>query len=209
MNYLEALNRRYSVKKFNKEKTVQPGLISKILEAAKLSASSLGLQPYELIVVQSAEMKEKLIPAFYNPSQISTCSHLIVIVSKNNISTEYIGEYFNQISKTREIPLEELTPFRNSISSHIERFSADEIMTWADKQSYIVLGNLMFAAALEDVDTCPMEGFKQEMIDQILNLDTSTEKVAVTLALGYRAEEDEFQSFKKVRKAEETLFKFI
>lgn len=197
------------MKKFNKEKTVQPGLISKILEAAKLSASSLGLQPYELIVVQSAEMKEKLIPAFYNPSQISTCSHLIVIVSKNNISTEYIGDYFNQISKTREIPLEELTPFRKSISSHIERLSADEIMTWADKQSYIVLGNLMFAAALEDVDTCPMEGFKQEMIDQILNLDTATEKVAVTLALGYRAEEDEFQSFKKVRKADETLFKFI
>lgn len=197
------------MKKFNKEKTVQPGLISKILEAAKLSASSLGLQPYELIVVQSAEMKEKLIPAFYNPSQISTCSHLIVIVSKNNIGTEYIGNYFNQISKTREISLEELTPFRKSISSHIERFSAEEIMTWADKQSYIVLGNLMFAAALEDVDTCPMEGFKQEMIDQILNIDTATEKVAVTLALGYRAEEDEFQSFKKVRKTDETLFKFI
>lgn len=197
------------MKKFNKEKTVQPGLISKILEAAKLSASSLGLQPYELIVVQSAEMKEKLIPAFYNPSQISTCSHLIVIVSKNNIGTEYIGNYFNQISKTREISLEELTPFRKSISSHIERLSAEEIMTWADKQSYIVLGNLMFAAALEDVDTCPMEGFKQEMIDQILNIDTATEKVAVTLALGYRAEEDEFQSFKKVRKADETLFKFI
>lgn len=197
------------MKKFNKEKTVQPGLISKILEAAKLSASSLGLQPYELIVVQSAEMKEKLIPAFYNPSQISTCSHLIVIVSKNNIGTEYIGNYFNQISKTREISLEELTPFRKSISSHIERLSAEEIMTWADKQSYIVLGNLMFAAALEDVDTCPMEGFKQEMIDQILNIDTATEKVAVTLALGYRAEEDEFQSFKKVRKADETMFKFI
>ena len=82
-------------------------------------------------------------------------------------------------------------------------------MTWADKQCYIVLGNLMFAAALENVDTCPMEGFKQEKIDEILGLDVGIEKVAVTLAIGYRSEEDEFQNFKKVRKPTEKLFKFI
>ncbi|WP_027377030.1 NAD(P)H-dependent oxidoreductase [Kaistella palustris] len=209
MTYLEALNRRYSVKKFNKEKKVPAELIANILEAAKLSASSLGLQPYELIVVESEAVKEQLIPAFYNPSQISTCSHLIAIVSKNNIGSEYIGSYFNHISETREIPLEELGPFRQSISSHIDRLSEEEIMIWADKQSYIVLGNLMFAAALENVDTCPMEGFKQVEIDRILNIDITKEKVAVTLALGYRADEDHFQRFKKVRKPNEHLFKFI
>ncbi|KIA89957.1 NAD(P)H-dependent oxidoreductase [Kaistella jeonii] len=209
MNYLESLRNRYSVKKFDKNKVVSSELITNILEAAKLSASSLGLQPYEIIIAESSEMKEKLIPAFYNPSQISTCSHLIVITSKNNISPDYIGEYFTQISTTREIPLETLDPFRESISKHIQKLSSDEVMTWADKQSYIVLGNLMFAAALENVDTCPMEGFKQEIIDGILGLDSQIEKVAVTLALGYRSEEDEFQNFKKVRKPNDKLFKFI
>lgn len=209
MKYLESLRNRYSVKKFDKNKVVSSELITNILEAAKLSASSLGLQPYEIIIAESLEMKEKLIPAFYNPSQISTCSHLIVITSKNNISPDYIGEYFTQISTTREIPLETLDPFRESISKHIQKLSSDEVMTWADKQSYIVLGNLMFAAALENVDTCPMEGFKQEIIDEILGLDSQIEKVAVTLALGYRSEEDEFQNFKKVRKPNDKLFKFI
>lgn len=209
MNYLEALRNRYSVKKFDKAKTVSSELITNILEAAKLSASSLGLQPYEILIVETAEMKEKLIPAFYNPSQISTCSHLIVIISKNNIDPTYIGDYFTQISTTREIPLETLTPFRESISNHIQRLSAEEVMTWADKQSYIVLGNLMFAAAIENVDTCPMEGFKQEIIDKILGLNSQIEKVSVTLALGYRSAEDEFQNFKKVRKPNDKLFKFI
>ena len=208
-NYLEALRNRYSGKKFDKAKTVSSELITNILEAAKLSASSLGLQPYEILIVETAEMKEKLIPAFYNPSQISTCSHLIVIISKNNIDPTYIGDYFTQISTTREIPLETLTPFRESISNHIQRLSAEEVMTWADKQSYIVLGNLMFAAAIENVDTCPMEGFKQEIIDEILGLDSQIEKVSVTLALGYRSAEDEFQNFKKVRKPNDKLFKFI
>ncbi|QOW10914.1 NAD(P)H-dependent oxidoreductase [Kaistella flava (ex Peng et al. 2021)] len=209
MNYLEALNKRYSVKKFDPEKNVSTEALHNILEAARLSASSLGLQPYRIIIVQNSEMKEKLIPAFYNPSQISTCSHLIVIVSKNSIGNEYIGNYFSHISATREVPLESLNPFRESISKHIQHLNSEEVMIWADKQSYIVLGNLMFAAALENVDTCPMEGFKQETIDEILGLDPSKEKVAVTLALGYRSTEDDFQNLKKVRKPNDKLFKFI
>ena len=209
MNYLEALNKRYSVKKFDAEKTVSSEKLHHILEAARLSASSLGLQPYELIIAESAEMREKLIPAFYNPSQISTCSQLISIVSKKNIGIEYIGSYFNSISQIRDISLESLNPFKESIRNHIDRLSTDQVITWADKQCYIVLGNLMFAAALEEVDTCPMEGFKQDKIEEILGLDPEKEKVAVTLALGYRSEEDEFQNLKKVRKPNDKLLKFI
>jgi nitroreductase len=105
MNYLEALSRRYSVKKFNHEIIPQETLHN-ILESGKLSASSLGLQPYEILIVESEEMKQKLIPAFYNPSQISTCSHLIVIVSKKIVDDNYINGYFRHISKVRETPLE-------------------------------------------------------------------------------------------------------
>ena len=209
MNYLEALNQRYSVKKFEKGLQVPADILENILEAGKLSASSLGLQPYRIIVAESDDIKQKLIPAFYNPTQISTCSHLLIIVSNNEIKEEYVGNYFNDISKTREIPLEDLNPFKESISKHMNTLSREEMMSWSQKQSYIVLGNLMFAAALEKIDTCPMEGYKQEKIDEILELDIQKEKVAVTLAIGYRSTEDEFQNFKKVRKPNERLFKFL
>lgn len=208
MNYLEALSRRYSVKKFNKEIIPQETLHN-ILESGKLSASSLGLQPYKIIVVESEEMKQKLIPAFYNPSQISTCSHLVVIISKKIIEENYIRGYFNHISEVREIPLKTLDLFKNSINQHISQKTGDEIFNWAEKQSYIVLANLMYAAAIENIDTCPMEGFRQDVIEDILNINPETEKVTVTLALGYRSEEDHFQHMKKVRKPNEKLFKFI
>ena len=209
MNYLEALNQRYSVKKFEKGLQVPADILENILEAGKLSASSLGLQPYRIIVAESNGIKEKLIPAFYNPTQISTCSHLLIIVSNNQIEDDYVGNYFNNIAETREIPLEDLNPFKESISKHMNTLSREEMMSWSQKQSYIVLGNLMFAAALEKIDTCPMEGYKQEKIDEILELDIQKEKVAVTLAIGYRSTEDEFQNFKKVRKPNERLFKFL
>lgn len=208
MNYLEALSRRYSVKKFNNQIIPQETLHN-ILESGKLSASSLGLQPYKIIIVESEEMKQKLIPAFYNPSQISTCSHLVVIVSKKNIEENYIQGYFKHISEVRETPLENLTPFKNSINQHINQKTQDEIFNWAEKQSYIVLANLMYAAAIESIDSCPMEGFRQDLIEETLNINPETEKVTVTLALGYRSEEDYFQHMKKVRKPNEKLFKFI
>lgn len=207
MNYLEALSRRYSVKKFNKEIIPQETLHN-ILESGKLSASSLGLQPYKIVVVESETMKQKLIRAFYNPSQISTCSHLIVIISKKTVEENYLNGYFRHISEVRETPLETLDPFRNSIDQHIQK-NKDDIFNWAEKQSYIVLANLMYAAAIENIDTCPMEGFRQDVIEEILEINPETEKVTVTLALGYRSEEDHFQHLKKVRKPDEKLFKFI
>lgn len=209
MNYIEALQKRYSVKKFDSSKIIPENTLKNILEAGKLSASSLGMQPYEILVVRTPEMLKKLVPAFHNASQISTCSALLAIVSKKKITEEYIQNYFSHISDTREIPKENLAPFRKSIDHHISEFSQSEIETWADKQGYIVLGNLILAAAMEEVDTCPMEGFIQQKIDEILGLDTQNEKVSVTLALGYAAEDDPFRLNKKVRKPEGRLFRFL
>lgn len=209
MMYLDALLQRYSVKKFDKEKSVPAENLKNILQAAQLSASSLGLQPYEILVVESEELKEKLIPAFYNPTQISTCSHLIILVSKKNLDEDYLNNYFQHIREIREVSLENLDPFRRSIDQHMTVLSSVELNNWADKQCYIVLGNLMFAAALEKVDTCPMEGFRKEKIEEILELDTDNFSVSVTLALGYRSEDDIFQNFKKVRKPDDKLFKFL
>ncbi len=160
MDYLEALQKRYSVKKFDPSKEVSSQILQNILQAGKLSASSLGLQPYKILVVESKEMLEKLFPAFHNASQISSCSKLIVIVSKKTVDRSYIDGYFRHISEVREIPVENLSPFRRNNESYTE--SNVDVQAWADKQSYIVLGSLIFAAAMEEVDSCPMEGFKKD-----------------------------------------------
>ena len=207
MDYLRALQKRYSVKKFDPAKKVSPEVLRNILEAGKLSASSLGLQPYKIFVVESDQMLKNLVPSFHNPSQISTCSHLIVIVSKKNIEASYVDGYFRHISEIREIPVENLGLFRKNSDTYTE--TNENVHLWAEKQTYIVLGNLMFAAALEQVDSCPMEGFIKEKIEKTLSIDIQKESVAVTLALGYRSPDDDFQKMKKVRKPDEKLFKFI
>lgn len=184
-------------------------VLRNILAAGQLSASSLGLQPYKIFVVESEEIKEKLVPAFRNTSQISTCSHLIVLVSKKSIEEKYLDGYFKHITEVRSVTLESLDLFRKSIDFYINSLSQEEQQHWNEKQAYIVLGQLMFAAALEEVDSCPMEGFDENIMNEILNLDSATETATVTLALGYRAEDDHFQNLIKVRKPNEKLFKFL
>ena len=210
MNYNEAFTQRYSVKKFDKSKVVPEEVLERILQAGKLSASSLGLQPYKIYVVESDEVKEQLVSAFHNPSQMSTCSHLVVLVTKKNVDDAYLDGYFRHIKEVRsEMPDENLALFRKNINYYLDSKSAEEMLIWNEKQSYIVLGNLMFASALEGVDTCPMEGFKKDKIEEILNINPELETVSVTLALGYRSSEDDFQHLNKVRKPDDKLFKRI
>lgn len=209
MNYIESLQKRYSVKKFNKDKKISPEILKNILTAGQLSVSSLGLQPYKIFVIESDEMKNKLIPVFRNPSQISTCSHLIVFVVKKNIEEKYVDGYFKHITEVRQVPMESLELFRKSIDQFIHSISEEEEFHWHQKQAYIVLGQMIFAAALEEVDSCPMEGFNENLMNEILGIDSSTESAIVTLALGYRAEDDHFQHLKKVRKPDTKLFKFL
>jgi len=208
MNYLEALKWRYSVKKFDGKK-IPSEKLNNILEAGRLSVSSLGLQPHHLLVVENDETIQKLIPAFYNPSQISTCSHLIALVSKTHINKEYVDNYFGHIINERGVTLEQLSAFRNNINQFLENYTQKELESWSEKQSYILLGSLIIASAEEQIDTCPMEGFNNEILEDTLKIDKTNEKIAVVLALGYRAEDDIFQNFKKVRKPSDKFIKFL
>ena len=209
MNYIESLQKRYSVKQFDATQKVAPEILDKILEAGRLSASSLGLQPYKIYVIEHPDILNKLQEAFYNPSQISTCSHLIVIAAKRDIEEEYVDGYFRHISDVRNVTLQQLEGFRNSIMSFRDTIEKEHLLHWNEKQAYIVLGNLMFAAALENVDSSPMEGFRPEVIVETLGLDPEKEKVSVTLALGYRDAKDPYQQMKKVRKPGDKLFKYM
>lgn len=208
MNYLEALQWRYSVKKFSGE-MIDPQALKNILEAARLSVSSLGLQPYKLVVVENDVEKKKLIPAFYNPSQISTCSHLIAIIAKTKIDAHYVDAYFSHIAKERGIDIEQLQAFRKNIDSFVQHHDTEKLSNWSEKQAYIVLGSIIMAAAQEAVDTCPMEGYRHDILAEMLDLDLGEEKIAVVVTLGKRAEDDDFQNFKKIRKPEDKFIKLI
>jgi nitroreductase len=150
--------------------------------------------------VSNEDLKSALVLYSYNQKQVADASHLLVICIQDNISDLDVVNYYNNIKTTRNTPDEILKPYRNDLIKMIQKMTTEEQQQWSLNQAYIALGNLMTVCAIEEIDSCPMEGFIPEKYDDILNLKEKGLKSVLLLPVGYRAEDDMFADFKKVRK---------
>jgi nitroreductase/dihydropteridine reductase len=206
MDLIEKLNWRYGTKKMTGE-TVPAEKIDRILEAIRLSASSAGLQPYKVIVVSDHLLKGRIHEQACQQPQVVEGSHFLVFAAKTSLDEPYIDSYMQTIAEERQIPLESLQPFADSIKGGILTRDAAVNEAWAARQAYIGLGFGLVAAAAEGVDSCAMEGFNPDQMDEILGLKEKGLRSVVVMALGYRdAEKDFLASAKKVRQSRASLF---
>ena len=205
MKLLDALQWRYAVKKMNGTK-VPAEKLDTIIEATRLAPSGFGLTPYSIIVVEDEETRKKLQPAFYNQSQVVDGSAVIVFAAWNTISEKEIEQYMQEIAEERGVAVDTLKDFSGAINGSFKNKTPEQARVWADKQAYLALGFTLIAAAAEEIDATPMEGFKPDAVDEILGLAALGLHSAVAVTLGYRdAANDYLSGAKKVRRASEKL----
>ncbi len=198
MELLEALQWRYATKKYSNKK-VPDDVLERIITAINLSASSFGMQPYKLFIIENPDLRKELSAYSFNP-QITEASHLLVFAAFNAITSETIERYVELISNERKIPVENLSVFKEKALNGLLLKTDNENFIWATKQAYIALGTGMIAAAAEKVDATPMEGFNTENFDEILELKEKGLRSVALMSLGYRDEErDSYARLKKVR----------
>ena len=205
MSLLDSLKWRYAVKKMNGT-NIPAEKLNTIIEATRLAPSGFGLTPYSIIVVEDEATRKKLLPAFYNQSQVVDGSAVIVFAAWNTITEKEIAEYMQEIAEERGIAVDTLNEFSAAISGSFKNKTPEQARVWADKQAYLALGFTLVAAAAEEIDATPMEGFKPDAVDEILGLAALGLHSAVAVTLGYRdAENDYLSGAKKVRRASEKL----
>ncbi len=197
---IEQLKWRYATKKFNNSKILSTEKIEILKQAFNLTATSYGLQTIKMLVIQDKDVREKLVSASFNQKQVLDASHLLIICIQKNILTDDVNAYYDNIKDIRETPETILKPYREGLIDTVNKMSVIERQEWSTKQAYIALGNLMTVCALEHIDACPMEGFIPKRFDEILDLKSKGLKSVLLLPVGYRAEDDMFSDFKKVRK---------
>ena len=209
MESIKALKWRYATKKFDPEKILPAEKVEILKKAFNLTATSYGLQPLKMLLVQDKELQGELKDASYGQQQISTASHVLVLCIEKKIGKGFIENYFKYVQDIRKTPDDILHPFRESLIGDFEKKPSDEIRIWATHQAYLVLGTLMSICAVEGIDSCPMEGFEPDKYDQILKLDDHNLQSVLVLPVGYRAKDDFFAELKKVRRPlEETVIEF-
>ncbi len=200
MNLLESLEWRYATKKMNGS-TIPQEKLDYILEAARLAPSSSGLQPYEVFVISNKELLEKIKPIAHNQNQITESSHLLVWAAWDGYSLEKIEATFHKLLAERGLPLNKMDDYKKMLWNIYEPLGKDWQSVHAAKQAYISFSIAIAAAAEQQVDATPMEGFNPEELDKFLGLREKGLKSAVILPLGYRdATNDWNVNLKKVRK---------
>lgn len=200
MNTIEKLNWRYATKKFDKTKKLPTFKLNILKEAFNLTATSFGLQTITMLVVTNETLRTDLVAHSYHQKQVLEASHLLVICIKDDITNCDVVDYYNNIKNTRNTSELILKSYRESLIATMEAMTVEERQNWSKNQAYIALGNLMTVCAIEGIDSCPMEGFIPDKFDKLLQLSTRGLKSVLLLPVGYRAEEDMFATFKKVRK---------
>lgn len=202
----EAMNFRHACKIFDETKKIKDEDLNYILEAGRKSPSSFGQEPWKFLVITNDELRAKLRPFCWDQVQITSCSHLLVILAKIEDVRDYEGEVRRKFNR-RALPQEMVDAYIVKYTNHQkEHFSTDfNTFSWSARQTYIALGNMMTAAAVKGIDSCPIEGFYKEDVEKALNLDINKYQVSVILPLGYRVKEQS----KQLREKLEDIVEYI
>ncbi|MDO1500398.1 NAD(P)H-dependent oxidoreductase [Winogradskyella maritima] len=201
MDIISSLKWRYATKKFDATKKLSDEKMGILKEAFNLTALSYGLQTLRLIVIESNEKRKALVAHAFGQRQVADASHLLVLCIDTKVDAEDVDHHFEAIKTIRKTPDDILDPFKVQMTATIENMSDADKEAWTKNQAYIALGNLMTVCAVEKIDSCPMEGFNPKAFDEALGLKEKHLSSVLLLPVGYRASDDMFSGFKKVRKS--------
>lgn len=202
---IKALNWRYATKKYDTTKKLTSDQENFFLEVLRLAPSSYGLQPWKFIVVKNPELREKLKAAAYGQTQLTDASHLVVFAVPKVIDDAFVDSYVKTVSEVRNAPIESLKGYSDMMKGAIAPMSPDARKDWAARQAYLALGFFLQAAAVNEIDATPMEGFDPKAVDEVLGLAKLGLESKVIAALGFRAADDSYATLPKVRNSKKQV----
>lgn len=170
MALIENLKWRHAVKAYDPTQKVSQENIDKIVEAARLAPTSSGLQPFRVLVVENQELKEKLAQGALNPECMRECSHVIVLAAWDRYTAERIDKVYDFTTDERELPRGRFASYTDKLKDIYLQQEAEINFAHTARQTYIALGLALAQAAELEVDTTPVEGFDNSIIDEVLEL---------------------------------------
>lgn len=207
---VDALKWRYATKAFDPSQKIPSETWEKLEDSLVLTPSSFGLQPWQFLVIDNPAIREQLLPHAWNQRQIVDASHLVVFAVPRSVDESVVDRFLQATADSRGADVSTLDGYRKMIVGFVVKgMNPEQQKDWAVRQSYIALGQFMLAAAMLEIDTCPMEGFVPAEFDKILGLEEQGLTTAVLCPAGYRSADDKYASFPKVRYEKSALLHHI
>ncbi len=183
-SFLKNLNWRYATKSFDPNRPIADEDLGKIFDSIRLAPTSFGLQPFKILRVKKAEIKQKIFSAGWKQQQFITAAEVLVFCTRGDV-VDRIHQFMELSANGNPELREKLRGYERVIRGFCEKMTPDELHAWAARQAYIALGFAMAACAELQIDSCPMEGFAPAEIDKALQVPEHL-RTSVILTLGYR-----------------------
>jgi len=192
--FSEAMAFRHACKIFDETKKISDEEMNYILEAGRASPSSFGMEAWKFLVITNEELKARMRPLCWNQVQITSSSHLVVVLTGIESVKPSSGEPQKRFAR-RPLSDEQKAGYIELYSNHLKKtLSSDEtIYQWTARQAYIAGANMMTAGAFIGIDSCPMEGFEKEKLEELLEIDSKKYQIAMLIPFGYRVNEQSSQ----------------
>jgi len=208
MSIIKDLEWRYAVKKFGSGRLTEKQ-VNLLIESVRLAPSAFGLQPYQLLILESEKARETLLPHCFGQGKVANCSHLFILAHKTNLNKSDIENYVSGLAEVQGTSIAQLSQHQSQIETSIFSMTRQERIAMAKQQSFIALGTLLSAAASEQIDTCPMTGFDADGVDQVLGLEHLGLSATALCPAGYRDANDHAAHRAKYRKPLKQLALFL
>lgn len=191
----EISERRYTCKVYDPNKKIPQEAMDQLYDILRNSPSSVNSQPWHFLVLESDEAKELVLPAFFefNQPRVKDASHVVIFLARNEMPRSYLKEIVDQEDKDQRFPeagMKEANDKGRQYFVDLNNKTPEQLHKWQDRQIYIALGNLLFAAAALDIDSTPIEGFDPQKLDEIFELKEKGFRSVVVASLGYRSHDD-------------------
>jgi len=193
-DFLDNFNFRYACKVCDNNRKISDEDIRFILDIGRRSPSSFGMEPWKFLVITNQDLRQKLKPYCWDQDQITSCSHLVVVlasIENVKISSGIPKQKFIR----RGLPQDKLSFYLEKYASHLKETLKNDknIYCWTARQTYLSVANMLNAGAFFGIDSCPIEGFEKDKVEQILNIDTTQYQLSVMIAFGYRKNQQSIQ----------------
>ncbi len=207
---ISALEWRYATKVFDAARKIPSELWAALEKTLVLTPTSYGLQPYKFLIIQNPAKRAELLPHSWGQKQVVDASHFVVFAARTQMTEADVDKLIDRTVAVRNLPVGALNPYRGMMIGDVVKGPRGKAAhEWASRQAYIALGNLMTAAAVLMVDTCPMEGLVPAEYDKVLGLKDSGYATVVACALGYRSANDKYAGLAKVRFETKDLVQYV
>jgi nitroreductase / dihydropteridine reductase len=214
MDTLATAKTRYATKAYDAEKKIPKEQFEKLLEILRFSPSSVNIQPWHFLIAETDESKQRIASGLtgnyvYNAAKVLHSSHTLIFCTRTDISAEYLEQLLQQDDLSGRFKDETAKQGQRATREGYVEFYRNELKNlsaWMENQTYLALGQLLFAAGLEGIDATPMEGFDRNIINQEFGLTEKGLKASVIVALGYRSENDFNAKLPKSRLPDDVIF---